>query len=164
MRGNTDWIQTYSGGQFWPLDPRAEEVEIADIAHALSNMCRFTGHVKEFYSVAQHSVLVAELVPTEHKLWALLHDASEAYLHDLPRPLKRSQPFGALYKGHEARLMEVICEKFGLPAEEPPCVKDADTRLLMTERRDLMGREVEPWKDQAEPIAQLIITGSVVSA
>lgn len=170
----TDWIQTYSGRQFWPLEPRAEEVEIADIAHALSNMCRFTGHVKEFYSVAQHSVLVARIVPDELKLWALLHDASEAYIHDLPRPLKRSSPFGDLYKQHETRLMDVVCERFGLPiggghrwdshSGMPYVVKEADNILLMTEQRDLMGRQVKPWADQAQPLPETIRGWSPKSA
>ena len=75
-----DWIQTYLGIQFWPLDPRPEEVMLFDIAHSLSNMCRFTGHCREFYSVAQHSVIVSQNVPREDAAWGLLHDASEAYM------------------------------------------------------------------------------------
>ena len=156
MRGTTDWIQTYTGRMFWPLEPLADEVSIDDIAHALSQMCRFTGHCAQFYSVAEHSVRVSFIVPIEDAMWALLHDASEAYLHDLPRPLKRAPVFGELYKQHEARLMAVICEHFGLPAAEPPSVKEADTVLLITERRDLMAREPEPWKDQAEPLREVI--------
>lgn len=179
MRGSTDWIQTYTGRQFWPLEPRAEDVCLEDIAHALSNMCRFTGHCKEFYSVAQHAVLVSYEVESrmltrlkrEMKLtsdeaqrrgarmlalWGLHHDDSEAYICDVSRPLKRTPNFGELYKLHEAKLMAVICEHFGLPPNEPPIVKECDTVLLLTEQRDLMGRQAKPWKDQAEPLPEKI--------
>lgn len=172
LERNSDWIQTYTGGQFWPLDPRAEDVRIEDIAHSLSLMCRFTGHCKHFYSVAQHSVLVSRVVECNDRisgldclapketlriaLWGLLHDASEAYMHDLPRPLKRAEGFGELYKKHERRVMRVICEHFGLPIEEPKIVKVVDTVLLLTEQRDLMGRQAKPWKDTAEPLPQPI--------
>lgn len=170
-----DWIQTYTGRQFWPLDPRPGDVDLADIAHALALMCRFTGHCRHFYSVAQHSVLVSQLVEEmwlqkpeadrgpffdQHRvdlaMWGLLHDASEAYLHDLPRPLKRDPEFGALYKKHEHRLMLVLCDHFGMDALEPPIVKTADTILLLTEQRDLMGRQARPWQDQAEPLPAII--------
>ena len=63
-----DWMQTYTGRQFWPIDPRANEVHIEDIAHALSMMCRYNGHCRTFYSVAEHSVLVSQHVPPEHAL------------------------------------------------------------------------------------------------
>ncbi|MFN9113590.1 MAG: phosphohydrolase, partial [Bacteroidota bacterium] len=72
----TQWIQTFSGIAFWPLDPKPEHVRIADIAHALSMKCRYNGHTRKFYSVAEHSVLVSRHVPEEDALWALLHDAS----------------------------------------------------------------------------------------
>jgi hypothetical protein len=87
-----DWIQTYSGRQFWPLDPRVEDVHLEDIAHALSNVCRYTGHVREFYSVAEHSVHVSWSCEPEDALWGLLHDASEAYLADMARPVKQNMP------------------------------------------------------------------------
>lgn len=87
-----DWIQTYTGRQFWPLDPKPEEVCIEDIAHALSQQCRYAGHTIRFYSVAQHSVEIALRVPRAAALWGLLHDAAEAYLVDLPRPVKYLMP------------------------------------------------------------------------
>jgi 5'-deoxynucleotidase YfbR-like HD superfamily hydrolase len=168
-RGQSDWIQTFSGIQFWPLDPRPEELLIVDIAHALANMCRFTGHVTEFYSVAQHSVLVANLLESRMAdgtrtqeevrriaLWGLLHDASEAYMVDLARPLKRAPLFGDLYRRFEKNLMAVICEAYGLPVEEPPCVKEADNVLLMTERRDLMSAPPRPWREIAAPMDETI--------
>src|SRR5574342_1090607 len=81
-------IITYTGRLFWPLSPRLEDINILDICHALSNQTRFTGHTREFYSVAQHSCLVSDLLPEKFKLDGLLHDASEAYLMDLARPVK----------------------------------------------------------------------------
>jgi hypothetical protein len=161
---DSDWIQTFTGRQFWPLRPRVEDVAIEDIAHALSNMCRYTGHVRTFYSVADHSVRASLMVPREDALWALLHDASEAYLVDLPRPLKRAAVFGELYRQFEAALMLVICEKFGLPPAPPASVGVADLVLLHTERRDLMGREAQPWRDPVEPLPEKIVPLSPKSA
>lgn len=140
------WIQTYTGRRFWPLDPRAEDVTIGDIAHALSNECRFSGHCRGFYSVAQHSVLVAQVVlqrSPELALTALLHDAAEAYMSDIARPVKKSMPiFGEM----EHRIELVIAEKFSLVFPFPPIIKEADNILLATERRDLMPEPHRPWK------------------
>jgi len=81
------WITTYTGKRFHYLDPQPEEIDIVDIAHALSLTCRFGGHCKEFYSVAEHSIRVAEIVPKEFQLLALLHDAGEAYTGDVQSPI-----------------------------------------------------------------------------
>jgi hypothetical protein len=151
-----DWVQTYTGRVMYPLDPRPEEINIIDIAHALSNLCRFTGHVRTFYSVAEHSVRVSNVCDVQDALWGLLHDASEAYLADMSRPMKRTSDFGPLYHQAEARLMAVICEKYGLPQDMPESVSVADTRLLMTEKRDLMHGCNKPWEDTGEPIEGLI--------
>ena len=140
-----DWMQTYTGLQFWPLDPLPHEIQIRDIAHSLSLQCRFAGHVKEFYSVAQHSVLVSYNVPEEDGLWGLMHDASEAYLVDLPRPVKNVGELGFIYKQVEKQLMERICNRFNMDIIEPPSVKIVDNRLLMTEKRDLMGKSPGVW-------------------
>ena len=91
------WIQTYTGGKFHLLAPRQEEINIVDIAHALSMMCRFTGHVRRFYSVSEHSWHASYLVPKQDALWALLHDASEAYMADMNRPLKHFTAIGPAY-------------------------------------------------------------------
>jgi hypothetical protein len=152
MSRNGDWIQTYTGRQFWPLDPRAAEIDIDDIAHALSNLCRYSGHTERFYSVAEHSVYVSHIVPPEFAMWGLLHDATEAYLVDLPRPLKRYSAMGDLYREIEGRLMVAICEHFGLGMPEPPCVKQADDVLLMTEKRDLMKTAPAKWRETADPL------------
>jgi hypothetical protein len=145
------WIQTYSGRRFNPTKPNPDAVVIQDIAHALSMQCRFTGHTKKFYSVAQHSVYVSHICNEEDALWGLLHDASEAYLVDVPRPLKRSGKFQA-YLDFEAQMQEAICKRFGLSIQEPPSVKKADTKLLATEARDLMSPLHPDWVNRATPL------------
>jgi hypothetical protein len=152
-----DWIQTYTGRQFWPLDPRPDEIDILDIAHSLSNQCRYSGHVETFYSVAEHSVHVSHIVPPEDALWGLLHDASEAYLVDLPRPLKRHSEMGYLYRGIEAQLMLNVCARYGLDIIEPPSVKHADNVLLSTEKRDLMKIPPKAWVETEPPLDMRIV-------
>ncbi|WP_035670040.1 hypothetical protein [Bradyrhizobium liaoningense] len=148
MRPPNDWIQTYTGKKFWPLDPKPEEVDIRDIAHALSLLCRFGGHCYRFYSVAEHSMLVSRHSGA-HALWGLLHDASEAYLIDVPRPLKRGL---VGYREAEAKLQGVICEAFGLPVEQPDEVSRADVALLMDERLQIMAPAPEPWSSDTDPL------------
>ena len=115
MKRTGDWIQTYQGTQMYPLDPLAVEIDIRDIAHALSNLCRFNGHVKKFYSVAEHCCHVSDLFDSKYlRLVGLLHDASEAYLCDMPRPIKRSDGFATLYLEAEEKLMQVIATKFDI--------------------------------------------------
>jgi uncharacterized protein len=142
---NGDWIQLASGRQFWPLDPQHHDIEIRDIAHALARQCRFTGHVRSFYSVAEHSVHVSHICNPADALAALLHDASEAYLVDIPRPLKRLPEF-ARYLEIEARLQAVIFERFGLSPEMPRSVKVADDAQLDAEARSLMWPLHRDWK------------------
>ncbi len=144
------WIQLYSGRKFFPLNPQVDAIDIEDIAHSLSNMCRFTGHVKSFYSVAQHSVLVSYLCGANNALYGLLHDATEAYLVDMPKPIKRLETFSN-FREIEASIMLVIAKKFGLPDVEPPPVKAADIRILATEARDLMSPLHPDWKQPCEP-------------
>lgn len=152
-----DWFQTATGLVFWPLDPRPEEVCIEDIAHHLSNECRYNGATRAFYSVAQHSVYVSRLVPPELALWGLLHDAAEAYCKDIPKPLKRWPAFAAVYGPIEARIMAAVCDHFGLPREQPPEVKLADVRVLLAEKRDLRGPSPRRWEEEGiEPMAELI--------
>lgn len=145
------WIQTYSGRRFNPTNPHVDAIVIQDIAHSLSMQCRFSGHCKRFYSVAQHSVLVSHICDHDDALWGLMHDASEAYLVDIPRPLKRSGKFEA-YRELEAIMTKAICKRFGLPEQEPPSVKRADTTLLATEARDLMQPLRSDWVQPAEPL------------
>lgn len=145
------WIQTYSGRRFNPTNPHVDAIVIQDIAHSLSMQCRFSGHCKKFYSVAQHSVLVSHICNHEDALWGLLHDASEAYLIDIPRPLKRSGKFEA-YRDLEVIVTRAICKRFGLPEAEPYSVKRADTILLSTEARDLMYPLRADWVQPTEPL------------
>lgn len=154
MARKTDWIQTISGRKFWPLEPAVEDVDIGDIAHALSLKCRFSGHCKKFYSVAEHSVHVACSVGHENALWGLLHDATEAYLPDIARPIK---PFIVGFKEIEDRLMGVIAKRFDLKGEMPNEVKEMDLRMLATEKEYLMVKShewdnikgIEPWYDSS---------------
>lgn len=135
-------IQTASGRYADLLDPQPHHIDIGDIAHALANLCRFGGHTREFYSVAQHSVLASRIVPREHALTALLHDATEAYVGDMVLPLKDLLPG---YRLLEASVWRRIAAHYGLPIVLPGCVKRADLVLLATERRDLMNEQAEPW-------------------
>jgi hypothetical protein len=137
-----DWMQTYTGRQFYPMDPHPNDVDRLDIAHALSLLCRYNGHVQRFYSVAEHCVLMSEAVAPEYALWALLHDATEAYVGDMIRPLKRSMPD---YVAAEDRVMFAIAAKFGLTGPMPAEVKDADNRVLLTERASLMPSNGHAW-------------------
>lgn len=128
-------ITTFRGQHVNILYPHPESFTISDIAHALSLLCRFTGHVQHFYSVAQHSIAVSHLVPEELALTGLLHDASEAFLGDVSSPLKRLLPD---YKQLEAGMEQVIAVKFGTTYPMPDAVKQADLIMLATERRDLL--------------------------
>lgn len=141
MKNST--IQVISGQYIDPLNPDTERINIEDIAHALSNVCRFTGHVREFYSVAQHSVLVSYVVPKEFALAGLMHDASEAYLADIASPVK---PHLSSYYDIEEALMSVIAEKFGFDWPMHPEVRKADLILLATEKRDLLPAHEEDEK------------------
>jgi len=157
------WIITFTGKQFWPLDPRPEDVCLEDIAHALSNICRFTGHCKSFYSVAQHCVLVSQ--NCEYPMRGLLHDAAEAYLGDMSRPMKRSR-LGGAYQLAEIHLQDTIYAHFGMEsveAIENDIVKNVDNRLLMTEKMqlviphshiwtDIQGRGIEPLPIEITPL------------
>jgi hypothetical protein len=136
------YIQTVSGRRIDPFAPDVAEIDLGDIAKALSNQCRFGGHCNSFYSVAQHSCLAADLVEAAggdpaDALWALLHDAPEAYLVDLPHPLKHRSELGPVYKRAEAALQDAICARFDLPPEPPPGLKAVDRALLAAERRVL---------------------------
>jgi uncharacterized protein len=158
------FIQTVSGRRVNPFALTTADIDINDIAQALANQCRFGGHCRRFYSVGQHSCLVADLIhdqdgdPTA-RLWALLHDAPEAYLSDLPHPLKHFSEFGRLYREAEDKLQQAICERFALPAEPPAALREADRALLAAERLTLMAdawewpelRDVEPADLEIDP-------------
>lgn len=139
-----DWIQTSTNIEFDILNVSENDINILDIASALSKICRFGGHCNEFYSVAQHSILVSELVLPQFKLHALLHDASEAYLGDIPRPIKHLNEF-KFYRDIENKVSKVIYRKYGTPEELDQSIKYADTQMLFLEASKLMPT-VENWK------------------
>lgn len=148
-----DWFLTFTGRQFWPLDARPEDIDVRDIAHHLSLTCRFSGACREFYSVAQHSFIVScNLVP-ELAFRGLMHDATEAYLGDMIRPLKYSIP---QYREAEDALWEVLCERFGMSLALPPEIKEMDNRVLMTERRDLLNPSLHRWSVSEAAFAPLL--------
>lgn len=135
-------ILTNSGVYFDFFAPATNAIIIEDIAHALSNICRFNGHCRDFYSVAQHSILTSYNVPHEFALEALLHDAAEAYVGDVTAPLNQLIPD---YKVIEQRVHEAIFVRFGLNPELPKEVKFADLIMLATEQRDLMAPHDDQW-------------------
>lgn len=126
-------VRTFTGKKFFIFDPRPEDVCAADIAHALSMQCRYNGHTEQFYSVAQHCVLMSHAVSLEYQLEALLHDAAEAYIGDIVRPLKHSSSMTA-YCNIDENITSVIYQKYGLPPyQRSHEVKQADSRILADE-------------------------------
>lgn len=152
------WMQTFSGGKFDFDNLAANTIDIRDIGRALSKICRFFGHSKEFYSVAQHSVLVSRLCPTK-PLAGLLHDAAEAYVGDMVRPIKHRDEM-RYYCEVEMAVAALIARRFGLQTSDFECdeVKVADYTLLATEQRDLMNPCSHKWDDLGEPpLAEQIV-------
>jgi uncharacterized protein len=140
------YLGTYTGGKFFPLDPQPEQVDILDIAHSLSMQCRYSGHTKQFYSVAEHSVLVSRALDDDDYMaqWGLLHDAAEAYLSDIPRPLKAILPEYSLL---EEKVLKVIVQKYGLAWPMPDAVKRVDSLMLFLEAPRLMYMPLEEMID-----------------
>jgi len=148
-----DWVQTYKRKQFWPLDPRSEDVDIEDIAHSLSLICRFNGHCNVFYSVAQHSVIVSHVVRPSESMVGLLHDGAEAYLGDIVRPVKR---FLLGIKEIERELERVIFQHFGITTYDKGEVSRADNLVLFTEMRDMMYEPPAVWRESEKYIPFLL--------
>lgn len=164
------WMETNTGRIFYPLAPCAKDVYIDDIAHALAYQCRYGGHARFHYSVAQHSVLLADYAAsrydprraeTKHGPWdeptaaragliMLMHDSAEGYLVDLPRPIKHAMP---QYLEAEARLEQILFPLFGLPYPMPAWAKELDNRIIVDERPQLMTRNSNSWSaDGLEPL------------
>lgn len=143
-----DWMQTANGRQAWPMDPRPEDIHIDDIAAALSKLCRYGGHCRKFYSVAEHCVLMASVAPEGLQLAALMHDASEAYLNDVIRPIKRHL---TNYETIEAELERAIAARFSLQWPMPKEVKRLDNAIITDEREQSMATPPVPWKHAIEP-------------
>jgi 5'-deoxynucleotidase YfbR-like HD superfamily hydrolase len=156
----TTYISTFKGNRFYPDEPRIDGIDIEDIAHGLAYQCRFNGQTAVFYSVAQHSLMVASLLPPALQKAALLHDAAEAYLGDVVKPLKRLLP---AFSRIEAGVTDLIAQAFGVDFGKPPvsqdeggpplaegcavyrAIKRADLVALATEKRDLMPNSTEAW-------------------
>jgi uncharacterized protein len=151
------WIGLHSGRRLDPFDPHPDDIDLEDIAHALSHAPRFTGHTRKLYTVSQHAVLCCRMVmeldvpPARMLAWglewqrqALLHDASEAYLCDIARPVKY-HPGMAAYRAAEARLQSAIYRRFGVSEVMHPEVKTIDDRMLVTEAQQLLA-----WHDLAD--------------
>jgi hypothetical protein len=139
-------ISTFTGREFFPLEPRAEDVDPVDVAHALSLKCRYTGHCKVFYSVAEHCVLMSDYLEKQgHEslgaFYGLIHDAGEAYLPDVASPIKALIPG---FKDSETRVLMAICERFGVeypfPREIDSLVKALDVEMFLLERETIMRR------------------------
>ena len=134
-RGGGDWIQTYTGKKFYPLDPRPEDICIEDIAHALANTCRYNGHSLVFYSVAEHCVRMSQANIPGCPKWLLMHDAAEAYISDVPRPIK---PILSEFKDIENHIISIIAIKFKLDYPDHFAIRYADNVMLATEKRDVL--------------------------
>ena len=144
-----NWMQTFTGRVFYPLDPRVDEVFIEDIAHALSMQTRYSGHCLNFYSVAEHCILAASQAPEEYKLTMLMHDASEAYLCDIPRPIK---PALNNYSDIERRLEQVIATRFNYHYPYPDVVKQIDNAMLGAEMEQNMAKPPRDWELTESPL------------
>ena len=149
-------IPTFTGKKFDIFRPKAELVEILDIAHGLSQECRYAAQASRFYSVAEHSVAVSRWAETlaskaghpysvtnRIALWGLIHDASEAYgLRDLPPPIVSNAPWGAAYKLSHSVVMKAVCERFALQSAMPGEVVEADIRMVTTEWKTLIHESI----------------------
>jgi 5'-deoxynucleotidase YfbR-like HD superfamily hydrolase len=143
------YIATYTGKQFFLLKPRLEDIDIIDIAHALSLQCRWTGHTRFHYSIAQHSVYCSLIGPEEEAFERLMHDGEEAYIGDMNRPLKHYTEAGVVYCRQGEVLKRAMCERFGLSVIEPASVHLADNAMLYAEKEQLLSvafDEAENWE------------------
>lgn len=154
-----EWMVLGNGRRFNFLDPRPDDIEIYDIVRGLSKLCRYCGQCRGFFSVAQHSVLVAKCVPARFKLEALLHDSAEAYLGDIIQPVKRFLPE---FRRMEQHVWRAIAAAFNLPEQMSPEVKEADRRMMVTEKRCLFPDHTPEWqleKQGVVPYPGLKFTG-----
>lgn len=142
------WMETYSGKQFFFMDPHPSTIDEVDIAHAIGKLCRYGGHTRKFYSVAEHccrlAQYVAKLHPNDTQLAfeALMHDSTEGYLVDMPRPIKQQLPD---YKVIEEKLARAIALRFGLRHPFPRLIHELDSRILVDERKQAMSKSKNNW-------------------
>lgn len=157
----TGWISTYSGNKFHIFNPKLNDIDVNDIAHCLSMLCRFNGHCQKFYSVANHSVLVSQIIDPQYALEGLMHDATEAFIGDMVRPLKVwMQDFMDV----EHKIERAIDRRFKLNSSKvcKRAIKVADNIALITEARDLVNQENCLWEfgKDITPIKQKIVPWS----
>lgn len=152
---NKHCMEVFSGAKVDPFNCTEEDIKIEDIAHALSNICRYGGHCSQFYSVAEHSCRVASIVPYDIGLAGLLHDAAEAYLGDIVRPLKHQFPDIVKAQG---RLLYLIYSKYSIKidAQTAKLIVDADNVIGSTEARDLMASGGKEWGNLLPPLPDKI--------
>lgn len=150
-------LRTWSGRYVDLIDPQPSDINIEDIAHALAKICRFGGHIHEFYSVAEHSIHCARVADEvfgydcDTQLQCLLHDAAEAYLGDVCRPLKAH--LGNAYRAIEQRFEYVIGQAFACQiGTHVDRVRHIDNAMLFAERRNLMMRDGVEWHGEREAI------------
>ena len=153
-------ILLQSGNYFDFVNPSTDSFTLEDIAQGLANTCRFGGHCHPYYSVAQHCILASHYVPQEHAMAALLHDAAEAFVGDIPSPLKQMLTD---FEQFESLAHAAVAQKFKIPEQMHPCIKEVDLRMLATEKRDVMPKTdmdwtilsgIEPFKEQIVPMSQ----------
>jgi len=146
--GRKDYVSTYSGAEFNIQTCDVMPIPMSDVAHALSMNCRYNGHVNKFYSVAEHCVIISNLVPEEDALWGLLHDATEAFVPDIPRPFK---PFIKGFKEYEQRISDAFAERFGLSKQQPESVHYMDRNIVHDEALELFP-EPPTWVELYESV------------
>jgi len=152
-RGN--WIETYSGHKFYVMDPKPEDIDLEDVSHALSNACRFSGHTKYFYSVAEHSINVANRLFERYgcralALKGLVHDASESVFVDIPSPIK---PYLTNYKKIEQGIQDMLYVKFCGAVPNPvekTLIKEVDLEMLWIEGYQLMPSKTKKWDNNGD--------------
>lgn len=154
------WIQTVSGLRVNPRSMTVGDIRMVDIAHALSMQCRYAGHCYKFYSVAEHCVLTSWVLEQMGRgprvqLYGLLHDAEEAYLPDLPRPIKEMFPE---YREAGKYIMDLVIGKYNLPWGCKDEIKKVDNALLHTEALEIMG-DTSGWYLPEPPVPDLLIQG-----
>lgn len=163
-----DWMITYTGKRFWPLDPRPEDVDFRDIGHALSLICRYGGHVRCFYSVAEHSCLLAKYflqrAERQRARYALIHDAPEAYVGDIIRPLKGELPdFDIVESAIAVTIQDVMPDQSDIWSEDDiAAVEEADKRIIANEARELFRPETRAaadWILKVEPLPLVLPLG-----
>ncbi len=144
-----DYIQLITGKRFPFLNPKPEDINILAVACGLSHQCRYAGQIKQFFSIAEHSLQLSYAVPSEYAKWALLHDAAEAFITDIPSPIKAHLPE---FIEIENKVMEAVCDAFSIDREMPEIVKEYDARICVNERANLLTPLEGGWEGDLKPL------------